>query len=365
MSHPGKHPQFIVHSASPLNGGTPPELLREWFITPRDSFYVRNHGNIPQIDPELFRLTLEGSVERSLSLTLDELRNTFPVKKILATLQCAGNRRSQLMTVRPIPGETPWGAEAVGTAQWTGVSLSDVLHKAGIQPGARHVAFSGLDEVEKEGNRFHFGGSIPIEKAVHPEVLLAFEINGEALPPVHGYPLRLIVPGFIGARSVKWLTRLTLQAEPSTNYYQAKAYRLFPPETRLENVVWERGIELGEFPVNTVICRPADGAETSRNRILVQGYALAGGGRTIERVDVSTDGGETWQIARLGENRDPWTWRFWEADVGLRPGRSEIVARGWDSATNTQPEQASRIWNFKGYMNNAWHRVTVICSDRD
>ena len=364
MSHPDKHPQFIVHSTSPLNGGTPPELLREWFITPRENFYVRNHGNIPQVDPGFFRLTLDGLVEQPSSLTLNELRSNFPSKKELATLQCAGNRRHQLIAVRPIPGETPWGAEAIGTAEWTGVSLSDVLRIAGIQPEARHVAFSGLDDIEKEGRRFQFGGSIPIDKALHPEVLLAFEINGQALPPAHGYPLRLIVPGFIGARSVKWLSRITLQAESSTNYYQAKAYRLFPPETRLENVIWEKGIELGEFAVNTVICRPVDGAEISGGRVLVQGYALAGGGRTIERVDLSADGGGTWQSAELGKDRDPWTWRFWEAAVEIRPGRNEIVARAWDAATNTQPEEASRIWNFKGYMNNAWHRVTVTCLDR-
>ncbi|RPJ56259.1 MAG: sulfite oxidase [Acidobacteria bacterium] len=365
MSYPGKHPDFIVHSTSPLNGGTPPEVLRESFITRQENLYIRNHGNIPQVEPKLFRLKVEGLVEHPLNLTLDSLRRDFPIKTILATLQCAGNRRSQLMAIRPIPGETPWGAEAVGTAQWTGVSLFDVLQKAGIKPEAKHVAFSGLDEIEKEGRRFQFGGSIPIQKALQPEVLLAFEINGEALPPAHGYPLRLVVPGFIGARSVKWLTRLTLQAQSSTNYYQAKAYRLFPPETRHENVVWERGMELGEFPVNTVICRPVDGARLPAGRVTIQGYALAGGGRSVERVDLSTDGGQTWQAAELGKDRDPWTWRFWEAEVELEPGRNEVVARGWDSAANTQPEEASRIWNFKGYMNNAWHRVTVLCPDRE
>jgi len=362
MSHPGKHPRFIVHSTSPLNGGSPPELLRERFITAQENFFIRNHGNVPQTNPGEFRLGIEGLVERPISLTLDEVRANFPVERRPATVQCAGNRRSQLIAMRPIPGETPWGAEAVGTAEWTGVRLSGVLQKAGIKPEAKHVAFSGLDEIEKEGHRFHFGGSVPIQKALQPEVLLAFELNGEPLPLVHGYPLRVIVPGFIGARSVKWLARITLQTHLSTNYYQAKAYRLFPPETGPENVVWERGIELGEFAVNTVICRPADGAQLTAGRIAVQGYALSGGGRTIERVDLSSDGGKTWQLAELGKDRDPWTWRFWEAEVEIRPGLNEIIARGWDSATNTQPEDASRIWNFKGYMNNAWHRVTVVCA---
>lgn len=359
MHHPGKHPEFIVHSTSPLNGGTPPRLLRERFITPKENFYVRTHGNIPEIDPRTFRVAVEGLVERKLSLTLDELRTRFPIKQVVSTLQCAGNRRTDLIAVRPIPGETPWDAGAVGNAGWMGVSLADVLRETGIKPEAKHVGLSGLDDVEKEGERFQFGGSVPIEKALHPEVLLAFEHNGEPLQPAHGFPLRLIVPGYIAARSVKWLSRITLLAESSRNYYQAKAYRLFPPEARRENVVWETGIELGEFAVNTVICRPENGEQVTARRVLVQGYALAGGGRTIERVDVSTDGGETWKTADLGKDGNQWTWRFWEAEVELKPGENEIIARGWDCATNTQPEEPGKIWNFKGYMSNAWHRVTV------
>jgi sulfite oxidase len=354
-----KNPEFIVHSGSPFNGGTRLGLLRRRFTTPLENFYVRNHGNIPEIDPAHFRLTIDGLVDRPLDLTLGELRGDFTAKTMVATLQCAGNRRHELMAVEQIPGETPWGPEAVGNAEWTGVPLLDVLSRAGVKPEAGHVAFAALDEIEKEGDRFSFGGSIPIGKALSPEVLLAFEINGEPLPPVHGYPLRAVVPGYIGARSVKWLSRVTLQRESSGNYYQAKAYRLFPPGIRRENVIWETGIELGEFAVNTVICSPADGEQVSDKRVLVQGYALAGGGRSIERVDLSTDQGQTWQVARLGEDGDRWTWRFWEADIELKPGANQIIARGWDSATNTQPEEPGRIWNFLGYMNNAWHRVLV------
>jgi sulfite oxidase len=361
MQRHDKVPEFIIHSSSPFNGGTPLKLLRRQFTTPVEYFYVRNHGNIPEVDPAHFRLTIDGFVDQVLTLTLDELRNDFSAVRKVATLQCAGNRRDELMAVEPIPGKTPWGSEAVGTAEWTGVPLVDVLNKAGIKPNAKHIALSGLDDIEKDGDRFSFGGSIPIEKGLGPEVVLAFEMNGEPLEPAHGFPLRLVVPGYIGARSVKWLTRVTLQLESSRNYYQAKAYRLFPPGMREANVVWEAGIELGEFAVNTVICSPEDGERISQNRVEVKGYALAGGGRSVERVDLSSDGGQTWQVARLGDDRGPWTWRFWQAEMELHAGQNEIVARGWDSATNTQPEAPGRIWNFQGYMNNAWHRVVVHC----
>ncbi|RPI21709.1 MAG: sulfite oxidase [Acidobacteria bacterium] len=359
MQDKQKNPQFVYHSRSPLNGGTPPEIIRRQFTTPVDQFYIRSHGNIPQVNLNDFRLIVDGLVRQPLTLTLFGLQSAFSQRRVVATLQCAGNRRDELMKLEAIPGETPWGPEAVGTAEWTGVCLADVLRTAGLKPEAKHLAFSGLDEIEKQGERFLYGGSIPIDKALGPEVLLAFEINGKQLPPAHGYPLRMVVPGYIGARSGKWLSRLTLQTEPSRNYYQAKAYRLYPPNMRQENVVWEAGIELGEFAVNTVICSPKEGDQVEKGRELLQGYALAGGGRRVERVDVSADGGKNWQLARLGNEGDRWTWRFWEAEVELKPGANEIVARAWDSATNTQPEDPAAIWNFKGYMNNAWHRVRV------
>ncbi|HXK60092.1 MAG TPA: sulfite oxidase [Acidobacteriota bacterium] len=359
MQEHQKAADFSFHSESPLNGGTSPTILRQWFVTPVEHFFIRNHGNVPQVDLKAFRLKIDGLVERPLSLTVGELRDQFTVRTALATLQCAGNRRDELIHVSPIPGETPWGAEAVGTAEWTGVSLRDVLEQARIKPEAEHVAFSGLDDIEKEGDRFKFGGSIPIDKAFQSEVLLACEMNGAPLTPFHGFPLRLVVPGYIGARSVKWLGRITLQREPSRNYYQVKAYRMYPPDMRQENVVWEKGIELGEFPVNVVICRPTDGTQTTESRIPVQGYALAGGGRLITRIDISSNGGQTWQQAQLDKAGNRWTWRFWEAEVELGAGTNQIVARGWDSAVNTQPETPASVWNFKGYMNNCWHRITI------
>jgi sulfite oxidase len=350
---------LIVRSEMPFNGEPQVEALRQHAITPREIFFVRNHGNVPEIDPASYRLRVAGRVGRGLNLSLDQLRNEFPPVTLTATVQCAGNRRRDLIAVAPIPGEVPWDAGAISTARWRGAPLRDVLSAAGVEDGSGHVAFLSFDQVERDGQRFGFGGSIPLAKALSAEVLLAYEMNGAPLPPVHGFPLRVLVPGYIGARSVKWLAEITVQDQLSDNYFHARAYRLFPPHVGPTTVDWSEGMPLGEVPVNAVICTPAHGATVPAGAVKVEGYALAGGGRSVERVDVSADGGETWTIATLVGEGLPWSWRFWEAQVRLPAGETEIAARAVDSASQTQPETARGIWNFKGYMNNAWHRVSV------
>jgi sulfite oxidase len=256
----------------------------------------------------------------------------------------------------------PWDGGAIGTAVWGGAPLREVLRIANVHPKAAHVDFVGLDEVNKDGRKFGFGGSIPLEKAESPEVLLAYEMNGEPLRPEHGFPLRVVVPGYVGARSVKWLGQIQVQSAPSDNYFYTRSYQLFPPQVTAGRVDWSIGIKLGEVPVNSAICRPWEGQRIPAGPFEVRGYALASAGRTVERVDVSADGGETWTLGALEEVREkgPWTWRFWKTTLNLPPGPAEIVVRAWDSAANTQPEDPRKIWNFKGYMNNSWHRVRIV-----
>jgi sulfite oxidase len=338
---------LIVREAAPLNAEPPLTALSQYFVTPNKLFFIRNHGVVPNVDPVNYRLAVNGMVKASLSLTLDELRGKFPKRTTMATL---------LAAIQSIPG-VPWQAQAIGNATWGGVSLRDVLLAAEVVSEARHIAFTGLDGVQKADRRFGFGGSIPIGKALSHEVLLAYEMNGQPLPPDHGYPLRVVVPGYIGARSVKWVSSITVQTEPSANFFQANSYKLFPPQAQANTADWEQGLMLGELSVNAVICQPQEGETLPVGPMKVRGYAMAGG--QIERVDVSADEGHTWVIADLlGESR-PWTWRFWEAEIQLEYGSRHIIARAWDSAANTQPEDVRQIWNFKGYMNNAWHRVKV------
>jgi DMSO/TMAO reductase YedYZ molybdopterin-dependent catalytic subunit/glyoxylase-like metal-dependent hydrolase (beta-lactamase superfamily II)/rhodanese-related sulfurtransferase len=351
-----KNRALVVWTDEPLNAETPLDVLCRATVTPTGLFYVRNHAPVPQVDPASYVLTVGGLVREPLSLPLDDLRRRFDRVAVGATLMCAGNRRSELAAIRPIPGQAPWGAGAIGHAVWSGVRLRDVLLAAGVDAQTGHVAFTGLDQAEEEGELTEFGGSIPLERALGPDVLLADEMNGEPLPALHGYPLRVVVPGYIGARSVKWLSTITVQPDPSTNYFQARTYRLFPSHVRTETSTQDHGVALGELPVNAVVCSPLDG-EAVRGRLRARGYAITGGTRRIERVEVSLDQGENFLTAELLDGGDAGSWRLWEADLEVEPGPGELVVRAWDSAASTQPEDAAKIWNLKGYLNNAWHRV--------
>ena len=198
--------QFVIRSHDPLNGGPDPSALGRDFITPNELFFVRNHGAVPEVDPAGYQLNVGGLVDCPVAFSLAELGERFERVEIVSTLACAGQRRQEMAEHRPIPGELPWGAEAVSTAAWSGWRLRDVLQACGPRGAARHAAFQGLDDVERRGVRFRYGASIPLEKALSPEVIIADRMNGEPLPPEHGFPLRVIVPGYIGARQVKWLS---------------------------------------------------------------------------------------------------------------------------------------------------------------
>jgi sulfite oxidase len=355
----GKRADMVVHRAEPFNAEPPPAALAPDGPTPLDAFYVRSHGPVPELDPARFRLRVDGLVERELEFGLDDLRAGFAEHEVAATLQCAGNRRAGLVAVREIPGEAPWGPGATATAVWRGVRLADVLAAAGVRPEAGHVAFLGADESDEAQPPQRFGASIARHKALAREVLLAWAMNGAPLPAVHGAPLRAVVPGYIGARSVKWLERITARATPSDNWFQASCYRLLPPDADPDAAGPGAGVPLGAVAVNADILQPDDGATLAAGPVRVAGYAFAGDDRSVVRVDVSTDGGRTWRQAKLHDQASPWTWRRWEAEVTLEPGPGEIVARAWDSAGATQPADPAEVWNPKGYANNSWARLRV------
>jgi sulfite oxidase len=359
-----KHAGLIVWSEEPLNAETPPDLLCRATVTPTNLFFVRNHAPVPEVDPASYLLTIGGLLRSPLQLSLDDLRQRFERVSFGATLMCAGNRRSELAGVAPIPGQAPWGVGAIGNAVWSGFRLRDVLVAAGVEIEDGHVAFTGLDQAKEEGELTEFGGSIPLAKALSSDVLLADRMNGEPLLPVHGSPLRVVVPGYIGARSIKWLSTITVQTTPSTNYFQTRTYRLFPSHVHSETSTEDQGIPLGELPVNAAICSPRDG-KTVRGTVRTRGYAISGGTRRIERVELSLDHGMTFRPVRLLDDGNAGSWRLWEADLEIDPGPGELIARAWDSAAMTQPEDATKIWNLKGYLNNAWHHVRFTATADD
>lgn len=354
----GKSPAMTVYRAAPLNAGSPLEPLRATHETPADIFYLRNHAPVPTPDADSWRLEVDGLVERPLSLGLAALQGDFPRHEQEATLQCAGFRRQEMLNEENAGGALLWRSDAISNGRWGGVLLRDVLEAAGVQAGAAHVAALGLDEIEKGRATIGFGGSIPLDKALGEEVLLADELNGAVLPSAHGWPLRLVVPGYIGARSVKWLGRLTLQAGQSDNYYQQRAYKLFPPDVESDMTDFGAAEPLGELYVNSVFITPAADTELPAGPHWLRGIAIAS--QPLAMVELSLDGGDSWQEAGLsGEGR--WSWRFWEAEVELAPGDYELVVRARDRAGNIQPPTVEEIWNFKGYMTNhrQRRRVTV------
>ena len=357
-----KDPKFIVHTTSPVNAEPTLDKLRENFVTPYEEFYIRNHGDVPEIDPEKFRLYVNGMVEHELEFTLAQIKK-FPKHTVMATLQCAGNRRNQLIELEEIPGEVPWQEGALGNATWSGTPLKEILKLAGVNPEATYVAFFGADDVFRNGVNVGFGSSIPIDKAWTDDVLLAYEMNDAPLEPTHGFPLRIVVPGYIGARSVKWLTHITLQAEPSKNYFQDHAYRLFPPEAKPETVDWNTGVQLSELGINCAITFPQNHDVIEKGSISVKGYAMSGGGRIVVRVDVSADGGDTWVKAHITHGGEKWAWAFWEVTLQCSSGKHELIARAFDSDANSQPMKTEEVWNFKGYMNNAWHKISFLVKD--
>jgi sulfite oxidase len=356
MSRYGKRVDLVVHEEEPFNAETGLAALVEGPLTATDAFYVRGHGAVPEIDPAAWRLRVQGAVERELELSLATLREALREREVTATLQCAGNRRAGLIAIRDIPGEAPWGPGATGTATWTGVALADVLALAGPLCDAAHVGFEGADLSAEAKPAQRFGGSIPLEKACRPEVLLAWAMNGEPLPLVHGAPLRVVVPGYIGARSVKWLERIEVRSSPWQGYFQHVVYRLVPADGTPGPGV---GMALGLIALNSDVLSPADGDTVAAGPVEVRGYAFAGGERHVARVDVSLDGGASWSQAELLEDLGRWAWRHWRITLDLAPGEQEILVRAWDSSAATQPEDEAALWNPKGYVNNARPRVRV------
>jgi sulfite oxidase len=355
----GKRDDMVVHDQEPFNAEPPPAALAGSPLTPIEAFYSRNHGPFPELDPGGWRLCIDGLVERELVLSLADLRECFERRTEVATLECAGNRRAELLAVRPIPGQVPWGPATISTAAWTGVSLADVLAETGPGAAASHVAFTAPDLSPRVDPPEPYGSSIPLPKARSGEVLLAWEMNGEPLPRIHGGPVRVVVPGYIGARSVKWVQRITVQDRPSENYFQAQDYRLLPPDAEPGP---GRGLSLGPLAMTSGILSPDDGHRVPPGPRDVIGYAFAAAGRRVVRVDVSLDGGRTWSQAAVDEPASPWAWQLWHTTLDLPVGPAEITARAWDDSGATQPESPASTWNPAGYDNTSWPHIRVDVS---
>ena len=338
----------VVHRADPLNFETSITALIGGTVMPNARFYVRNHFRAPVIDPDTWRLEIEGLVERPLSLSLRELTR-LPAETRLVTLECAGNGRSALDP--PVDGE-PWRFGAVSTAEWTGVPLAGILDRAGLLPAATEVLFRGADqgEIGARPGPVQFERSLPIRTAADG-ALLAYAMNGDPLPLQHGYPVRLVVPGWYGVASVKWLMAIELIDHPFDGYFQADKYCYETGGAAREPVTLQR--------VRALITEPADGEELPAGEILVRGVAWSGAA-PIARVEVMINDGP-WQEARLIGDRRQHCWQWWELLTHLgRPGQTSVRARATDQAGHTQAD--SPVWDRQGYGNNAVQDVSVTAT---
>lgn len=347
---------FIVRVARPFDAETKVREFTSW-LTPNDRFFVRSHFGPPsgeQIDPAAWRLQIGGLVERTLSLSLDDLKQ-LPEITVTAVLQCSGNGRA---FYRPRAPGVQWERGAVGNARWTGVRLADVLKRAGVQPSARHIQMQGADRPVSTQVPL-FIRSIPIEKALHPDTLLAYRMNSEPLPLLHGAPLRVITPGWMGDACLKWLTTITVSAEEAKGFYMETAYRYPVRPVEPGTAVSPREMKPVEaMVVKSLIVEPVQGAIVGRSPIIISGVAWTGEEGRIALVDVSTDDGRTWQPARLIGDDLPYTWRQWQFVWQPKAtGPAAILCRATDDRGQTQPMASP--WNPGGFLWNGVDRVQI------
>ncbi|KAL3829483.1 hypothetical protein ACJIZ3_018285 [Penstemon smallii] len=373
---PPRHPALAINSKEPFNAEPHRSALVSSYVTPVEFFYKRNHGPIPIVDDvNKYSVSFTGLIDNQKELYMKDIWN-LPKYTVTATLQCAGNRRTAMSKSQKVRG-VGWDISAIGNAVWSGAKLADVLELIGIPKysnvtsrGGKHVEFVSIDKC-KEENGGPYKASIPLSQATNPEadVLLAYEMNGETLNRDHGYPLRVIVPGVIGARSVKWLDSINIIANECQGFFMQKDYKMFPPSVNWDNINWSSRRPQMDFPVQCAICSLEDVNMVKPGKITIKGYAVSGGGRGIERVDVSVDGGKTWVEASRSqksgmlyisddESSDKWAWVLFETEADISQA-TEIIAKAVDIAGNVQPENVEVIWNLRGILNTSWHRVHV------
>jgi len=349
--------------------------MEHGFITPAALHYVRNHGAVPKIAWETHTLSVTGKVKKPTTFTMADLLK-LPSRELPVTLVCAGNRRKEENLVAQTIGFN-WGAAGVGTSTWKGVPLHEVLKACGIMTpdeGAHHVCFVGVEKMPKG----RYGTSIDYFTAMNPaeDVLLAWEQNGELLTPDHGFPLRLIIPGYIGGRMIKWLNEIEVTTEESDNFFHFNDNRVLPEHVtaeiaNAEGWWYKPDYIINQLNINSAIASPGHlqviplkgGAQPHT----VSGYCYTGGGRKIIRVELSVDGGKNWVLTKINRPEKPteygryWCWVFWEWEIDISTlfmtEGAELLVRGWDAAQNRQPEQI--VWNVMGMMNNSYFRIKV------
>ncbi len=347
----GKDSRLIVRSTRPEDLETPVSLLNA-YLTPNDLFYVRHHAYAPTVNEKDWKLTIDGEVDKPFTLTLEELKK-FPRATVTVTLECAGNGRA--FYDPPVAG-IQWERGAVGTARWTGARLADVLKRAGVKATGKYVALDGADKAV--GKQPEFIRNLPLEKAMHVDTVLAYEMNGQPLPVLHGFPLRAVASGWEGAYAVKWLTHISVIPQEHEGFFVKTAYRY--PNRRVapgEAVAPQDMVPVSGLVVKSFLNAPLDGTKQKAGPVRVSGFAWAGEA-FITKVEVSMDNGSTWQLAKLGKEREKYAWQSFEYTFNItKPGSYLLMARATDDKGNMQP--VAPQWNPSGYLWNVIDKVRI------
>ena len=343
--------KLIVRSLRPEDLETPVGLLNT-YLTPKELFYVRHHAYAPTVNAGDWKLTIDGEVEKPYTLTLDELKK-LPKATVTVTLECAGNGRS--FYEPSVPG-IQWERGAVGTARFTGARLADVLKKAGVKTTGQYVLLDGADK--PVGKQPKFQRNVPMAKAMHVDTVLAYEMNGEPLPALHGFPLRAVVSGWEGAYAVKWLNHVTVIAQEHDGFFVKTAYRYPNRRVAPGEAVAPADMEpVKGLVVKSLIHTPLEGAKFKPGVVKMAGFAWAGES-FITKVEVSMDNGASWKLAKLGKEKERYAWQGFEAEFNITaPGSYLLMARATDDKGNVQP--VAPQWNPSGYLWNVIEKVRV------
>ncbi len=342
---------MIVRSVRPLDLEMPLDGFSTW-ITPIERFFVRSHHYIPKVELQEWRLDIQGEVQKQVSLTMADLEK-LPQIEVVAVLECAGNGRG--LYEPSMPG-LQWEYGAVGNARWRGVRLADVLKLAGLKDSAREVVFDGADV--PVGKMPDFQRALPLNRALHRDTLLALSMNGRPLPLEHGYPLRLVVPGWAGDCWTKWVRRINVLPQEFEGFFMKSAYRhprnAVMPGSSVDAASME---PVTSLRVKSIIASPREGSVLGPGAARIRGVAWSGKD-PVRSVEVSTDAGRTWKAARFGKEQGSYAWRLWEMEwTPPGPGYYTLMARATDSAGDTQP--FVQEWNPSGYLYNAVHTIGV------
>ncbi|KAG5646091.1 hypothetical protein DXG03_004330 [Asterophora parasitica] len=353
---------LVVQAMDPFNAEAPVAALVEFNLTPEDLVYCRNHGPVREFDEETYCVSITGGVDRELKLTVPELKEKFETVRVVAALQCAGNRRNEMGAIKPVSG-VGWDSGVISNCKWGGVRLRDVLAHVGVQDGYSHVCFASYATLCQDDD--YYGSSISLERATRLEddVLLAFEMNDEPLTAEHGGPLRLVVPGYLGARWVKWLDTIIVSSAESPNFYQQRDYKVLPPTVSSKaeaKDLWQKYPCMTSLPLNSVIGSVfvTSPSSTTTSYILhLKGYAVPSPAAPVAAVEVTADNGNSWHDARITYQQGKWSWSLWEAELELpNKGGNEqsgiVMCRARSGKGEVQPREGT--WNLRGVAFDGW-----------